>query len=211
MEITLRLKKFDLTNPTALDVIAEQFQDAMWSDKDGLATVTLFVDRDDAANYVMDFVRRLESALRGTKVLGVHRDLVGTTDIALRAGVSREGARKWAAVEDFPAPYDAIGTKTMKVWVWAEVVQWLKQTRAIDMEQDLPDLELMTQIENCIMRNPDHTTVQWHQVASHTLAPRVPRFETIQPAVRVSAGGRAQGVGRGTYDFVGAAALTYAH
>lgn len=144
--------------------------------------------------------------------MGLHRDLVGASDIALRTGISREGVRKWSALEDFPAPFDTIGSKDMKVWVWAEVVTWLKEERAIDMGQDLPSVELMTQIENCIMRNPDHTAVQWHQIATKAaVAASKPYFQSIQPAVRVSAGGRAQEIGRETYELVGAAALSYAH
>ncbi|MEE9098314.1 helix-turn-helix transcriptional regulator [Pseudarthrobacter phenanthrenivorans] len=211
MEISLRLKNLDLSNEAALEQIVEKFQDVMWSETDGLTTAGVYVEREDAVAHVMKYVREIETAFPGAKVVGVHRDLVGATDIALRTGVSREGARKWAALPDFPAPFDIIGAKDMKVWIWAEVVRWLKDERAIDMGQDLPSAELMTQIENCIMRNPDHTTVQWHQIASRQAAATKSHFESVQPAVRIFAGGRAQRIGRETYDLVGAAAPAYAH
>ena len=86
-----------------------------------------------------------------------------------------------------------------------EIASWLKSARALDLDEELPSLQLMTQIENCLMRNPDHTTVQWHQ-AVIKLPSVQPKFQTVLPAVRVSAGGRAQKAVTAVYDLVGAAA-----
>lgn len=207
IEVTLRVAGVDLDTEAADDVISNQFSDTVWEELDGLTTVTLFVESAKAVEAVIDFIRRLESALEGIKVIGVYRDLVGISDIALRASVSREGARKWAAVDGFPAPFDYIGAGSMKVWAWTEVVDWLESTRALRLERNLPSVQLMTQIENCIMRNPDHTTVQWHQ---SILIPARSKavFQNIQPAVRVSTGGRAQGNASEYGVLVGAAANT---
>ncbi|UUL75723.1 hypothetical protein NG819_16320 [Pseudarthrobacter sp. Fe7] len=206
IEVTLRVQGVDIFDQSVDAIIAKEFPDLSWDQADGLTTLTVFVDREDAVTDTDTIVRRVESAIDGLKVVGVYRDLVGTTDIALRTGVSREGARKWSQSADFPAPFDYIGAGSMKVWAWTEVVQWLEAARALDMEQELPSLALMTQIENCIMRNPDHTTVLWHQTASKMTNAQKPIFQSVQPAARVSAGGRAQGLTGNFRELVGAAA-----
>lgn len=208
IEVTLRVQGVDIFDQSVDAIIAKEFPDLSWDQADGLTTLTVFVDREDAVTETVAIVRRVESAIDGLKVVGVYRDLVGTTDIALRAGVSREGARKWSLTADFPTPVDYIGAGSMKVWAWTQVVQWLEHTRALDMEQDLPSLELMTQIENCIMKNPDHTSVLWHQTASKMPSTQKPIFQAVQPAVRVSAGGRAQEFAGSYRELVGAAPRT---
>ena len=205
MEITLRVSGIDLDSEATENVLAEQFSDTLWETVDDMITVTAFVQRNDAVAEVIDVARRLEKQLNGLKVVGVHRDLVGVSDIALRTGVSREGARKWTMAKDFPAPFDYIGAGSMKRWAWTEIASWLKSVRELDLEEDLPSVELMTQIENCLMRNPDHTTVQWHQTVIK-LPSVQPKFQTVLPAVRVSAGGRAQKAVTTVYDLAGAAA-----
>lgn len=206
IEVTLRVQGADISNDSVDAVIAEHFSETVWDEADGLTTLTIFVDREDAVTETLALVRRIEAAVPDMKVTGVHRDLVATTDISLRVGVSREGARKWSLSAGFPQPFDYIGAGSMKVWAWAEVVQWLKEARALDMGQELPGLKLMTQIENCIMRNPDHTTVQWHQATPKLPNAEKPIFQSIQPAARVSAGGRAQGFTGSFRELVGAPA-----
>ncbi|MFL4473770.1 helix-turn-helix transcriptional regulator [Paeniglutamicibacter sp. MACA_103] len=206
IEVTLRVQGTDISDASVDAVIAEHFPDTSWDKVDGLTTLTVFVEREDAVTETVGIVRRVEAAIPGLKIIGVHRDLVGTTDVALRVGVSREGARKWSLSADFPTPFDYIGAGSMKVWVWAEVVQWLEEARALDMDQELPSLELMTHIENCIMRNPDHTTVQWHQTMPKFPNVQKPIFQVVQPAARVSAGGRAQEFAVNFRELVGAAA-----
>ncbi|MFK0007870.1 helix-turn-helix transcriptional regulator [Paenarthrobacter sp. NPDC090520] len=211
MEVALRLKNLDLTNEAVLEKIGDSFQDVMWSTTAGLTTATVYVDREDAANQVLAYVRRFEANFSGVKTLGVHRDLVGASDIALRTGLSREGVRKWAAARNFPAPFDVVGSKDSNLWIWSEVVRWLMDERGLNMDEDLPDVELMTQIDNCIMRNPDHTTMRWHQLAPKPVLAQRPLFQNVQPAVRISAGGHPQEVGREFYDLVAVAAPAYVH
>ncbi|WCI08116.1 hypothetical protein PJ267_16830 [Arthrobacter sp. OVS8] len=206
IEVTLRVQGTDIFDPSVDAIIAKEFPDLSWDKANDLTTLTVFVDREDAVIGTLAIVRRVESAIDGLKVVGVYRDLVNTTDIALRAGVSREGARKWSQSADFPAPFEYISTGSMKLWAWTEVVQWLETARALDMEQELPSLALMTQIENCIMKNPDHTTVLWHQTASKMTNAQKPIFQSVQPAARVSAGGRAHELTRNVRELVGAAA-----
>ena len=97
----------------------------------------------------------------------------------------------------------------MKLWAWTQVVAWLESTRSLEFDEELPSLELLTQIENCIMRNPDHTTVQWQQLKHVTAATHwVKRDVTTAPAM---AGGRAQRRVTDKFAFVGAAARAPRH
>lgn len=205
IEVTLRITGVDLDADSTAHLIGEKFPDTLWESANGMNTLTIFVDRKDAVAGVVDVAHRLEKHLEGFKILGVYRDLIGVTDIALRAGVSREGARKWTMTAGFPEPFDYIGATSSKVWAWTQILDWLKSARGLDLEQELPSLALMTQIENCLMRNPDHTTVQWHQTATKIQA-AAPVFHRIKPAVRVNAGGRAQKTASDACVLVGAAA-----
>lgn len=205
MEVTLRVAGVDLDAAATANVIEEKFPDTLWESVDGMTTLTIFVDRKDAVERVVETAHRLEKQVEGFKILGVYRDLVGTTDVALRTGVSREGARKWSLTDGFPEPFDYIGAGSMKVWAWTQIVDWLKSVRGLDMEQELPSLALMAQIENCLMRNPDHTTIQWQQAVMNVRV-ETPVFQTVTPSVRVSAGGRAQKDVSASYVLVGAAA-----
>jgi predicted DNA-binding transcriptional regulator AlpA len=62
-------------------------------------------------------------------VLRLDPDLVGISDIADRAGHSRQNVQQWASGErnagrPFPPPEGAAGRSL--VWRWAEVNAWLK-------------------------------------------------------------------------------------
>lgn len=205
MEVTLRVQGLNIDDETLDEKLMERFPEVVWSDSEGLTLATIFVTEIAAADETMSFVRKLEDYIAGAKVAGVHRDLVSVYDIAQRAGVSREGARKWISIDGFPGPFDYIGAKSMKLWTWTEVLSWLQDTRGFGLGEVLPDANLMTQIENCIMRNPDSTTVQWQQIVSKASSlPPKPAAREFKPAVRVFAGVRAQKADRIPCGLVGA-------
>lgn len=187
MEITLRVSGIDIDNDETFDVIAENFPEFLWETNNDIVLVTLFVNRDDSATQVLSIVRRMDSLLPGIRVDGVFRDLVSTTDISLRTDVSREGARKWSQASDFPSAWTSVGPKAMKLWLWSEVVAWLKEERDFEVDCDLATASEMTHVENCLMRNPDYTTVKWHQVVQSKKP--APLFQPIRKAARVSSGG----------------------
>lgn len=83
--------------------------------------------------------------------------------IASRAGVSREGARKWTKDTSFPTPFATFGDR-QSVWIWSSVSSWLLETRGLDFQESLASEALLAQIDNCLHRNPDATTVEWNQL-----------------------------------------------
>lgn len=54
-------------------------------------------------------------------------ELVGSTKIAERLGVSPQRVNGWAQRPDFPAP--AYSLPTGRVWDWAKIESWAREHR----------------------------------------------------------------------------------
>ncbi|WOQ17850.1 hypothetical protein [Raineyella sp. W15-4] len=167
VDVELRVTGVDLDDEATGEILAERFPELLWAENAGLTTVTTFLERAAMVPGVVELARELEVALPGeVKVAGVFRDLVSTTAIAHRTGRSREGARKWTLQSGFPVPQEVLDPGSVKLWLWTEIVAWLRDTRSIDLGETLPTPEEMVQIDNCLMRNPDATTLRWEQTST---------------------------------------------
>lgn len=169
VDVYLRVSGVDLTDEATTELLAADFPEVAWSEVDDVLEMGLFIESDTVVHDVVETVRKISNRLPGLRVHGVHRDLVATSDIAARVGVSREAVRKWSMEKDFPPPFDTVGGGTRgatKVWAWADVVRWLYESRGIDMEENLPDVATIAQIEACLLRVPDSTTVEWHTLGT---------------------------------------------
>jgi len=169
VDVYLRVSGVDLTDEATTKILAEDFPEVAWSEVDDVLEMGLFIESDTVVHDVVETVRKISNRLPGLRVHGVHRDLVATSDIAARVGVSREAVRKWSMERDFSAPFDTVGGGTRgatKVWEWAEIVRWLYKSRGIDMGENLPDAATIAQIEACLLRVPDSTTVEWHTIGT---------------------------------------------
>lgn len=164
VDVALCVTGIDLDDETTGDILANNFPDLLWEEYEDLTIATMFVDHEAIAEAVLEKARHMESALPGVKVVKTYRDFVTISDIAHRIGMTREGVRKWTHEAGFPTPESVIGPKSVKIWTWSEIVGWIHSSRGVDMDQNLPTVEEMTQIDNCLMRNPDATTVQWEAV-----------------------------------------------
>lgn len=163
LEVGIRVSGVDWSADEVDAVMVGEFPHVLVSGERPVVLTVVF-DESDIVSSVLEFSRELQSSFPELVVHGVDRDLVNVTDIALRVGVSREAARKWSLSEKFPQPFGMLDSSSMAIWAWTEVAQWLLLERSIDLDEELPSIELLTQIENCLMRNPDHTTTQWHQL-----------------------------------------------
>lgn len=166
LSMTLRITGIDLDDAAVGSTLATDLPLLLWQGDDRYATATFDVEEHDAVARTVEVARTIEAIAPGVKVLGTGRDLVSTTEIASRVGVSREGARKWTKEAGFPAPFAIIGSRT-STWPWAAVSAWLFDSRGIDMDEALPSEPLLTQIDNYLFRNPDATTVQWHELSTN--------------------------------------------
>lgn len=185
ISVTLRVSGIDLDDPIVEHTLATQLPFLLWQGDQTYATATFDVEEQAAVRKTFDIARQLERLAPGVTIGGMDRDLVSTTEIASRVGVSREGARKWTKEAGFPAPYAVIGNRTM-VWTWVSVVEWLRASRAIDMDESLASEQLLTQIDNVLFRNPDATSVQWQELPTSPAGPRTQRSASGTTVFRAS-------------------------
>lgn len=164
IDLTLRVAGVDLDDIGTQEALGK-FPDMVWEKIGDVTRATIFVEAESAVAETVEVARKL-AAIPGLRVLGVDRDFVATSDIAIRANVSREAARKWTAHADFPQASGQVGGDSCKIWPWNEVAAWLREHRGIQFDEVLPSTALITQIDNCLMRNPDSTSVTWHQVGT---------------------------------------------
>lgn len=186
-DVPLRVTGIDLDSVETGAVLAERFPDVVWEELNDLVVMTLILPSHEMMDRAVEVCRQMEAAIPGFSVNAVYRDLVNATDIALRMGLSRETVRKWSTREDFPQPYDVVGGDSMKVWAWTQVVSWLRDVRGIDVDEALPSLAEMTQLENCLMKNPDHTTVRWQDIQRAKSPAPIPKAQPVQQRVFVDA------------------------
>lgn len=160
VDVELRVAGVDLDDERTAETISRLFPDTAWEENSGLITVTVVAENDDLVASVVEQSRRLEAAIPGLKIRGVFRDLVSVAAIAHRIGLSREGVRKWTMEADFPAPTSVLDPGSMKVWPWSEVIDWVRESRGVDLEDRVPSTRQATQIDNRLMQDPDATTGQ---------------------------------------------------
>lgn len=89
--------------------------------------VTFLLDGPNAVAAAANAISELQLKLPDTKAVMARRDLVNTSDIAERVGVTREGVRNWVEGKrrsgGFPHPLADPGGQ--KVWEWSHVNAWL--------------------------------------------------------------------------------------
>ena len=108
MTTVVRVQVPDLNLSDTLDDRLAEFDNATFSEVDGLAFVTVYVEEGQSVvDTVLEATRKLAAMVPGAIAKRVHPDLVTTSDIAHRVGVSREAVRKWVkdAREPFPTQF----------------------------------------------------------------------------------------------------------
>lgn len=165
-EIEIRITGVDLDDPDTLKVLHTQLCDYLWTDSGGLVTFTVFAGEkpvDDAINAL----RRVRNHLPDATPQEVHREEVTISEIAHRVRVSREAVRKWVTnrkENGFPAPtqrHSSAERGSMGTWYWRDVIVWLACEKAIDMDQELPDFDMVTEIN-------EHIAGRYHKASEGT-------------------------------------------
>ncbi len=147
LPVGVRISGLDFDDEATYQVLGEKFPDMFIAGEQPHVLMMSVSDADPVSDAI-ERVRAVQAELPQLRVHGVDRDLVGTTDIAHRAGVSREGARKWTQAEGFPVPFAHIRASSMPVWVWSEVAQWLETVRSVTVDNPLPTLAALSEIES---------------------------------------------------------------
>lgn len=185
--VRVQVPDLDLDDHT-LDDRLEEFDNATFSEIDGLAFITIYVEGGQSVvDTVLEATRKLSNKIPGAIAKRVHPDLVTTSDIAHRVGVSREAVRKW--VKDprhrFPSQFDNITAGAQRVWRWVEVAEWLVKAKSIDMDEDLPSLDDIAHIDACLNKVPDMTSKAWEttQTKPISIPVRVRRRASDAPVI----------------------------
>ena len=180
--VRLRVEGLDFSNEEANERLARLGADVGWDEVDGITLMTVFADDHNLVTPALKAAQALQAAVPGARVTRVYEELVSTSDIAHRVGVSREAARKWALEDDFPTPFASIGggeRNSSKVWAWADVVNWLGASRAIDMDEKFPSLRALAEINAGLAEVPQATVTRWYTVTT-----RQPDTFTTAPSIK---------------------------
>jgi hypothetical protein len=160
--VRIQVHHLNLEDATTIDRLAD-FDNATFEQVDALAFITVYVEEGQSVvATVLEATRKLANKIRGAVAMRAHPDLVTTSDIASRVGVSREAVRKWikGSRKPFPIHFDTVSSD-QRVWRWVEVVEWLRDAKAIDMDEDLPSLADIAHIDACLNKVPDATSHAW--------------------------------------------------
>jgi transcriptional regulator with XRE-family HTH domain len=161
--VRLQVRNLDLEDESLDDGLG-QFENATFSQVDGLGFMTVYVeDQESVVDTVLEAARKIGNLVQDASATRVHPDLVTTSDIARRVGVSREAVRKWAKEtrQPFPTQFDNISDDHQRVWRWVEVVEWLLSAKSIKMDEDLPSLGDIAHIDACLSKVPDVVSQDW--------------------------------------------------
>lgn len=137
----------DVWDLDVVDALAEALPNMHWGSADGEVHAYVVASGHTAAAAVLEAVASVQRVVgRHAKAARVLDDLVSTSDIASRTGVSRETVRLWAngerGVGDFPRHRATVGNG-IKVWDWAPVNAWLREHYALgDPEDSLSSFEV---------------------------------------------------------------------
>jgi hypothetical protein len=149
VKIPLRLQGIDLRDVEAYDRIDPELTELSWEANGGVSLAVLYSDDPSAvaAGEAVDWARRIAKLMPGVSVAGAHDELVSISDIAVRVGVAAEAARLWASgkrrasLRPFPSPRQVVGNgsggKTMNLYMWREVVSWVRDVIGTDPDDGI--------------------------------------------------------------------------
>ncbi|WP_052423088.1 hypothetical protein [Nonomuraea candida] len=157
--------------------VLEQELDAMLFRGGGVDLLDVAAEGEDALDAAMNAARAVYQRVPDIRLLHLHRDLVGITEIAERAGATRQNAHQWATGQrrsgetaPFPAPEGTAGRT--QVWLWTEVNAWLRQLGKDD-GVNRPSRNEMADIDsalNCSLHlRTKSSELRWRRVRTCTV------------------------------------------
>jgi hypothetical protein len=126
---TLVLDGVDVASESQVDALAESCPAGMLAERDGVVTLVVVRDADDAFAAVEQTVQ--EVTRTGARVAGLDFDLVAASDIAERTGRSRQSVLQLVTgmrgPHGFPHPLGWVGDG-IRVWDWSSVNEWFRDS-----------------------------------------------------------------------------------
>lgn len=179
VKIPLRLHGLDLRSDSHR--IPEDLGDIFFTSHGAISLANVYTEDADPLGAAEDAARRIAKLLPDVRAAEVFDELVTVPDIAYRCAVAPEAARLWAGgrrrqqLRPFPAPRQVIGTsgnKSMSLYAWREVVDWVRQSVGLDPDQDVAFLnDAQIHELNDTLRRAERWTVSWTQTAVNTAEP----------------------------------------
>lgn len=143
VKTVLAVSGVDLDDDDTLELLGLHFSDLGWEALGTDVTAAVLSDSADPVADALAVAHRIESVLPGSRVTGLDDEFVGLSEIAGRVAVSTEAVRLWASGQRraastpvFPRPVGRLaqGRTSVAVWVWADVVRWLRDAFCLDPE-----------------------------------------------------------------------------
>jgi hypothetical protein len=133
--IALHVGNADLDNPAIRCLIEETdaLSDVAWETVNGRVLAVVYCDEHDPVGQLVQVARVINHRL-DVQADSIDPDLVSISDIANRAGVTREAVRLWVkgsrGPANFPSAAGSVGggdRGSTQVWSWPVVNEWLEQ------------------------------------------------------------------------------------
>lgn len=150
-KIQLRLVGIDLRDVNAYERIPVELAELSFEANGAVSVAVVYSESVHPSREAADWARAIGRYVPGVHVVGVHDELVSTSDIAARCDVAAEAVRLWAsgrrrqASRPFPPPREVVGTGTggkgMNVYSWADVVAWVRDVLGFDPDEGIDYLD----------------------------------------------------------------------
>ncbi|MFJ6215810.1 helix-turn-helix transcriptional regulator [Streptomyces sp. NPDC092296] len=148
-EFTFVITGATVDDEAAVDSLRDEL-DALLARGAGTDLVVVSSEGDGAVKAALRAASAVRAAVPGLRAVRLDRDLVGVPEIADRTGRSRQNVAQWvtggrkASGAPFPTPEGTAGRS--RVWLWAEVNEWLRQY-GLDDGANYPTRSEMVEID----------------------------------------------------------------
>lgn len=130
-KIQLVVEGVDLDDDSTLDIIGERLAEYSWAETDGTVTVAHIGPSQDVVETASTLAQSIRNYLPSARARCYDDDLVGYSEIALRANVTTEAVRLWATGQRGPGGFPSraamigVGQRRSPIWAWGGVSEWL--------------------------------------------------------------------------------------
>jgi hypothetical protein len=171
--IPLRVNGIDLADASVAACIesVDSLSDLGWEYTDGRVLAVLYYDGNNPVGAAIQVARRILHTIPNVSIEGIDYDLVSTSDIAVRAGVSREAVRLWVKGQrgpgGFPDPFDSVGggeKGSLAVWCWPAVNLWLREHIGIVDEDEYLTLKQAAEVTTALLMVEELVDLEWKEL-----------------------------------------------
>lgn len=141
---------------SSIDLDTDEMDRALPASVVGVSTlrdeirVAFSLETEDVVKAMAGILQDLRRSMANLRPLRVEREFVNASEIAQRAGLSRQAVQHWTSgnrreSDQFPSPLFCVGKQ--KIWDWATVNAWLRRNLNLWDGVDYPDYMECSRIE----------------------------------------------------------------